>query len=191
MIFIVRVSDGERLSYSHKIFIDVKIFDSMKKIVLVLFAVVAMACCRKEENPLDITGEWRLSGIETKVSIWEETVDVYLSFSADRSFMMYQMIGAGRYRAYSGSWFLSGNTLSGIYSDGRPWGAASYEVEMEGNVLTLMAMDASGRELESDTYTRTSIPADVRDGAVAHASVLSPDVLLQHRLPGVRGGGIL
>ena len=31
MIFIVRVSDGERLSDSHKIFIDVKIFDSMKK----------------------------------------------------------------------------------------------------------------------------------------------------------------
>ena len=30
MIFIVRVSDGERLSYSHKIFIDIKIFDSMK-----------------------------------------------------------------------------------------------------------------------------------------------------------------
>ena len=31
MIFIVRVSDSERLSYSHKIFINVKIFDSMKR----------------------------------------------------------------------------------------------------------------------------------------------------------------
>ena len=166
----------------------------MKKNILVLFAVVAMACCRKEEKPLDITGEWRLSGIETKVSIGDETVVVYLSFNADRSFMLYQMIVAGRYRAYSGSWFLSGNTLTGIYSDGRPWGAASYEVGMEGDILMLTAIDASGRALESDTYTRTSIPADVRDGAVAHASVLSPlspDVLLQYRLPGVCGGEIL
>ena len=30
MIFIVRVSDSERLSNSHKIFIYVKIFDSLK-----------------------------------------------------------------------------------------------------------------------------------------------------------------
>ena len=34
MIFIVRVSDSERLSYSHKIFIDVKNFDSMKIIAI-------------------------------------------------------------------------------------------------------------------------------------------------------------
>ena len=30
MIFVVRVSDNERLSNSHKIFINVKIFDSLK-----------------------------------------------------------------------------------------------------------------------------------------------------------------
>ncbi len=39
-IFIVRVSDSERLSYSHKIFINVKIFDSMKSIEVVAAVIV-------------------------------------------------------------------------------------------------------------------------------------------------------
>lgn len=43
MIFIVRVSDSERLSYSHKIFINVKIFDSMKSTIKRLMALMVMA----------------------------------------------------------------------------------------------------------------------------------------------------
>lgn len=58
MIFIVRVSDSERLSCSHEIFIDVKIFDSMKPnmkifdmmkrmalLLAVMFAAVAAFSC--------------------------------------------------------------------------------------------------------------------------------------------------
>lgn len=144
----------------------------MKKSILlsvVLPIVLLIAGCGKEEKreSFDITGEWRLSAVETKASIGGETVDVYLAFNADKSFMMYQMIGTGRYRKYSGSWALSGNMLTGKYSDGNSWGT-TYEVSIDGDALTLTVMNDSGSAVETDTYRRTQIPADVVSGATAY-----------------------
>ena len=51
MIFIVRVSGSERLSYSHKIFITIKIFDSMKKFIYIFLTLCAAVSCM---TPFDL-----------------------------------------------------------------------------------------------------------------------------------------
>src|SRR5574344_2017580 len=60
MIFIVRVSDSERLSYSHKIFINVKIFDSMKITIILALSAMLLAGCKQYTNmsTLNLTQEW-------------------------------------------------------------------------------------------------------------------------------------
>lgn len=131
----------------------------MKKTILYIALCVAtllsLAACKKSEKPLDITGEWNLTKVETKsATIGSEKVDVYISFMADKTFTMYQMIGAGRYKMFSGTWSLSGTTLSGKYSGGVSWDS-SYEVALSGSTMTL----TSGSEI--DTFTKTTIPDQV------------------------------
>ena len=134
----------------------------LKNIVLA-FAVLAAAVSRgkKAEKPLDITGEWNLTRVETKATtIGDQTVDVYVSFASDKSFEIYQMLGTGRYRKFSGTWTLTEKTLDGKYSDGTQWGS-SYEVEISADVMTLSS--ASG---EVSTYKKSSIPDFVKNEAI-------------------------
>ncbi len=138
----------------------------LKNMLLALTGLVVFAACggSKEEKPLDITGEWNLVNVQTRsATLGDQTVDVYISFSVDKSFTMYQMIGTGRYRKYSGTWILSGTTLSGKYSDGKQWGS-SYEVELSSSDTRLTLTSDSG---EVDTYQKASIPTDVTGKAIA------------------------
>src|SRR5574344_1441787 len=68
MIFIVRVSDSERLSYSHKIFIDVKIFDSMKNVISIA-AMLLMTCGAFAQQAL-----WGGASVESPVVNEDGTV---------------------------------------------------------------------------------------------------------------------
>ena len=118
-----------------------------------------MACSKSSDgDKLDIVGEWQIIDIDVKsASIGGEDVDVYISFKSDGSFVMYQMLGTGRYYPFAGSWFLKGNILSGSYSDGQEWGN-SYEIELIGDRLILTS--TNGLQ-ETDTYIRTVIPDSV------------------------------
>lgn len=143
----------------------------MKNIMRVIAAMAAAACMlcscggSKAETPLDITGEWRLSDVSTKAAvIGEENVDVYLSFSGDKKFTMYQMVGQGRYRCFSGTWTLGGNVLNGVYADGTVWGG-SYEVSLSSDKAQLVLVSV-GTLRETDTYIRADIPQEVIDNAV-------------------------
>lgn len=141
----------------------------MKRMMLLAACLLALAACQKENNPgggsggnssktLDITGEWSLTGISTKsATIGGQTVSVYVSFTSDNKFELYQMVGQGWYSRFTGSWTLKDKTLSGTYDDGKAWGD-SYTVAVEGNKMTLTT--SSGNE--TDTYTKTPIPADVK-----------------------------
>ena len=134
----------------------------MKKMLYVLLALFALAGCKeKEKKVLDITGDWQLKTVTVKATYGHETVDVYLRFAADQSFELYQMLGTGRYRVYTGKWTLTENVLTGSYSDGKKWGA-SYEVEVDGDTMTLTSVS---EKPETDTYRRTTIPQDVIDTA--------------------------
>ena len=104
---------------------------------LVAAAMLMMGCKKEKPVALDITGTWELADITTKAAqIGEKTVEVVITFNADNTFTMSQMLGQGRHTSYSGTWQLTETKLSGKYSDGKTWGAV-YEVSREGDVLTM------------------------------------------------------
>ena len=113
---------------------------------------------KKKQIPLDISGQWRLVDIQTKTAnIGNTSVDIYLSFSENGKFEMYQMLGTGRYRFYKGTWELQDRLLSGKYSGGKSWGSI-YDVEVSGDKLILTSKTGNK---EVNTYNRTAIPANV------------------------------
>lgn len=135
----------------------------MKSRVLILVAallsaLVSFSSCKKEEKTLDVKGEWELTEVKmaTKSAlVGAETVTVYLNLAEDGSFAMYQMVGDGRFVAFSGSWKLAGSTLSGTYADGTSW-ASAYEVSVEKSTLTMTTEDG----LDVFVYKACTIPYD-------------------------------
>lgn len=144
----------------------------MRKLIHILsatFVLIALATScgngDKKEKPLDITGIWNLTSIQTRsAQFGGETVDVYISFAAGGTFQMYQMIGAGRYHSFSGTWALTGNTLTGTYSGGTSWGA-TYEADIQNDGASLV-LTSQGSNPETDTYRKvSSIPDSVTSSA--------------------------
>lgn len=137
----------------------------MNRIMVVVMMLSAILACSgsKDEKPLDITGEWNLIDVTMRsATLGGQTVDVYVSFSDDRTFTIYQMIGEGRYRKYTGSWTIVGNTLDGKYSDGKKWGA-TYDVELTSSGSRMILSTSSG---EIDIYQKVSIPTEIIDNAI-------------------------
>lgn len=140
----------------------------MKKVLLYAAAVFAIVCavsCRKEEKKINnadtIIGEWHCTpeGLEA---------DIYVAFDADGEFELYQKVGEGRHRHYWGTYGIEGNTLSGTYSDGDPWGS-SYSMEfVSDGEMKLTALNGSD---EVTTYLREDIPAEVKENALETRSV--------------------
>lgn len=141
----------------------------MKKYILLLTATVVISlmtsCGGKEDKPRDITGIWNLTSVQTRsAQSGGQTVDVYISFVTGGTFQMYQKIGAGRYRSFSGTWTLTDNVLTGKYSDGTSWGA-TYEADVQ-NDGTSLVLTSQGANPETDTYTKvSSIPESVTSSA--------------------------
>ncbi len=144
----------------------------MKKILSVLLlaaaAVVCAVSCKDPVEPTpdfteEIVGEWQLKSIATKTTnLGGQTVDVYIAFEKGGSFTLYQMLGQGRYHSYTGKWALADGTLSGTYSSGKAWGS-TYSVDISGSTMTLTS-DIGG---EVDTYTRSTIPDNIKKEAYA------------------------
>ncbi|MBR5385291.1 MAG: lipocalin family protein [Bacteroidales bacterium] len=140
----------------------------MKKYIFAAVAALLLVSCGGKDDPAKkasgITGDWNLVGIEVKsATLGSETVDVYLSFASDNTFTMYQMVGTGRYRLYTGTYSYSGGDLSGKYADGTSW-ATSYTVEFNDDGSVMYLTGASGQE--RDTYRKASIPASVTENAI-------------------------
>ena len=148
----------------------------MKKLFALAAVLLTIAACGGKDNPdipsptpgggggggstttkVDVTGSWELSNVETKVSVGSVNVSVYISFTSDGSFTLYQKIGEGRYTRFTGTYTVSAdNKLSGKYSNNAAWGP--YTAAMASGKLTLTS--AGGKEV--DTYTKISaIPSSV------------------------------
>lgn len=140
----------------------------MKKLLFIFTAlmIIASTGCKKEEKPIDcmatLPGEWHCA---------PEDIDaeVYASFKEDGSFDLYQKIGEGRYRHYTGTWTCEGSTLSGVYSDGVAWGS-SYTMDFKDNDnMTLTALNGSEEVM---AYTRESVPSEVKEDCIEVKSSL-------------------
>ena len=78
-----------------------------------------------------------------------------MDLKADNTFDLWQKLGEGRHRKYSGTWTLTETTLTGKYSDGKEWGSA-YEVSLdEGNLI----MTETKTGTETYTYKSCVIPS--------------------------------
>ena len=135
------------------------------RIYFIAFALVALAMsgCKKEPQPTPVTDVKAMVVGEWHCAPEAYDIDVYVSFDALGTFDHYQRIEEGRYRHYNGTWSVEGNLLSGVYSDGEAWGS-SYNVSFEGDTIVLTATNASA---ETMTYTKESIPDEVKSSAIA------------------------
>ena len=130
----------------------------MKKLIYILTVVMLLASCGKDGKKTTtadyLYGEWH----STSISV---TGDVYISFTDDMKFEMFQKIGEGAYRLYRGSWNVEEDLLTGRYNDGEDW-AAAYTVTVDDRSLTMISTNDAA---EKSTYTRTEIPEDVRNSS--------------------------
>ena len=143
----------------------------MKKLLFILAALMLIAtACKKEDKKVDykksIVGEWHCTPAEIDA-------DVYVSFAEDGSFDLFQKIGEGRHRHYTGDWAIEGKTLSGHYADGTDWGSAyTMDFSTEGTMV-LTALNGSE---EAMVYVKEEIPSDIRNGAVEVKSAYTEDI---------------
>lgn len=132
----------------------------MKRILYILSALMILASCGKDKGG-DNTGldlEQKLYGDWHSTSL-PINGEIYISFSEDKTFELYQKIGEGVHRLYRGTWALEESLLTGKYNDGEDW-AASYNVTVADEVLT---MTSNNDAAEKSVYEKTEIPATVKE----------------------------
>ena len=143
----------------------------MKRLIYIFVALLLVVTpgCKKNGSEATtatkLVGQWHCIAEELNVT---EDIDVYVEFMADKSFNLYQKIGQGRHRHFTGTWSVSGDVLSGVYADGSEWGS-SYAVEFSG--MDAMKLTAKNGSEEVMTYTRETIPAEILEGSVVRSVV--------------------
>ena len=135
-------------------------------VATVLFAGLSLCGCGKSEGGgagLSVAGNWHLvSWSESK----PEYLDVYINFSG-RSFTLYQRVDSHEYKKFTGSFVLSGTSLTGKYADGKELGGSPYEVAFKGSKLSLTSKSGDVSLYESCK----EIPAEVESAMVRTADV--------------------
>ena len=128
----------------------------MKRLLYIFtIAVLALTGCKKEDQPTlkdKICGEWR--GVELTAD-----AGIYISFSSNGTFELYQKLDSEGFELRRGQWNLDGDVISGTYNDQEAW-ATSYKVSVVGESLTLVAQ--YGTE-ETNVYVKTTIPDGVKE----------------------------
>ena len=105
-----------------------------------------------EEN---IEGDWHCTATSAEA-------EIYVTFTAEKTFTLYQLIGEGSYRAYNGTWSLNGTELSGKYNDGTDWGTSYNVTSNNEDSITLTA----GGVMETYYRLRDGIPEEVTTNCV-------------------------
>lgn len=104
-----------------------------------------------------VIGQWHLVSWSALSS-----ADVYLSFSETGAFEIYQRVYSPSYVHYNGSYSFDKGVLSGLYSDGNPWGS-SYKVTFQSNgtQMTLTSATSSG---DVAVFVQSTIPDEILSG---------------------------
>ena len=135
---------------------------TISKIILVLSVLAAAVSCGEKDNgpavSEKIVAEWHLLGVSGMTSVPQ----VYVNFSQDLSFELYQKIGEGRYRKYDGTYSVTGALVSGKYSDGEKWGS-DYQASFDGEKLLLTAQNGSE---EVCTYEKKALSETDKANAI-------------------------
>ena len=123
----------------------------IKNILVAAVAAFALISCEKQGDAAlsTVVGEWYYETTESEVP-----VQIYISFAKDKTFELFQKVGEGAFRRYTGTYSLDGDVLSGAYSDKTLW-KESYVVSRNGDILTLTGA-------ETVSYVKKTIPATIR-----------------------------
>lgn len=136
----------------------------------VLLIGFATSCGKSPDAEAGIVAEWKLAEMTGYEA--EALPSVYIEFTADNNFVIYQKVGdIPRYRKYTGTYSISDSVVSGEYSDKEDWGSSyrvSFESEGDILVLTALAMDKAGNiteEGEVCKYIKASLSQEEKDAA--------------------------
>lgn len=146
----------------------------MKKIIFRAFVAIAavvlsMGCQSEGQKSLEqIVGDWHYNGAENGVQ-----EDVWIVFSQDMTFELYQKVGDGVHRSITGRYSINADKkiISGMYEDNYPW-KYDYKFEVKGNNLVLTAVS----DTYSVTYTRGIVPAEVRQMSLPLVKSISAEL---------------
>ena len=120
-------------------------------ILLAVFVLPSFtACSDQNEGNSILVGEWCYS---------EDDVEVYMAFSKNGKFELYQKMGEEYIRYYyTGTYEFDGEILTGMYTGYIPF-AHDYKVSRSGDKLTLTSVSEPDYKV---TYTKKSIPEEVK-----------------------------
>lgn len=147
---------------------------TMKRIVNIFIAALlvsfATSCEKEAKVGKGLVAEWKL--VEMTGYEASELPEVYIEFTSADEFVIYQKVGdVARFRKYNGSYTVDRSVVTGVYSDGKKWGA-DYRASLEngGDVLVMTALvkDKQGNvtgDGEVCKYVKASLPQDEKDAA--------------------------
>ena len=153
----------------------------LTKIFLAFIAMFAISCVQdngggtnnntKWANEGSIIGEWELTSFSGSS---EAKPRVYLALNEDGSFDMYQQAFSIVWFHYTGTFTYNGTTISGKYSDEKPW-STEYAVSFA-EEPTRMRLINTANDKEVSIYNECEIPDSVIDEAREPESVRSATV---------------
>ena len=130
---------------------------------LVALMFIGLASCEPTNGP-----EAPAEGLDKIVNEWvliswggeDAKYRVYIDFNDDNTFTIYQQVYSLNYVMYTGTYTLSGSTLSGVYDDGSVW-KTDYQAAItnEGTLLSLTSIEEVSTV---GVYSTTVIPEDVK-----------------------------
>lgn len=145
---------------------------SLKIWSLMLLLAMAVVGCDNDGDgdaiiPAEMVGKWHIES-------WcggEPEFDVYLEFSKNGTFNIYQQTWKFTYQHFTGVCSAKNGVLSGVYSDGSSW-IANYEYSVANSKLTLTnTLDS----YETSTYAACTIPAEViREATTTRCEDVTP-----------------
>jgi hypothetical protein len=155
----------------------------ISKIFVALLAICAVVACKPDNNSgSGNSGDstWSSNGSpigEWVLTQWNDSKElpfgVYLRLNEDNTFDLYQHTYSVLWVHYSGTFSISGTTLSGTYSDGVQWGGEyTIEYATSPKMIRLSKKGVTGEKDEA-IYAETTIPAEVQDEATEATNVRS------------------
>lgn len=137
--------------------------------LLMLLAATVSSCNNGTDKPAagleHIVNEWKLA-------TWggaDAPFTVYIDFNEDNTYEMYQQVYGLEFVKFSGTYNVSGNIVTGTYSDGQNW-KSGYKASISGDFNTLVLNSQEDVSIES-VYEVTLIPEDIRTEASTRSVV--------------------
>ena len=146
----------------------------------VIVALLSFTACNnpnkggQSETPLwgdngSPVGEWKLTSWNASEEL---PFGVYLRLNEDNTFELYQHTYTVLWVRYTGSFSLSGSTLSGTYSDGEKWN--TYTIKYNSDNTQIQLTNAENNEVS--IYSATSIPTEIVEDATEATRVRSVEI---------------